>query len=82
MPEGPRPHIPGAYTLAFWRDPIGSLEALARDYGDVVHWTFGGTDAYLLRDPEHIRRVLVADHCSFMKGRALQVRSASSARGS
>jgi cytochrome P450 len=72
-PDGPRPRIPGAYTLAFWRDPIGSLEALARDYGDVVHWTFGGTKAYLLRDPEHIRRVLVADHRSFMKGRALQV---------
>jgi cytochrome P450 len=71
--EGPRRRIPGAYTFAFWRDPIGSLETLARDYGDVVHWTFGGTDAYLLKDPDHIRRVLVADHRMFMKGRALQV---------
>jgi cytochrome P450 len=72
-PAGPRRRIPGAYTLSFWRDPIGSLEAAARDYGDVVHWRFGGTDAYLLKNPEHIRRVLVADHRSFMKGRALQV---------
>ena len=72
-PAGPRPRIPGAYTFAFWRDPIGSLEGLARDYGDVVHWTFGGRPAYLLKNPEHIRRVLVADHRSFMKGRALQV---------
>jgi cytochrome P450 len=72
-PEGPRRRIPGAYTLAFWRDPIRSLETLAREHGDVVHWTFGGTDAYLLKDPDHIRRVLVADHRAFMKGRALQV---------
>ncbi len=72
-PDGPHRRIPGAYTLAFWRDPIGSLEALARDYGDVVHWTFGGTDAFLLTEPDHVRRVLVTDHRSFMKGRALQV---------
>ena len=72
-PPGPRERLPGAYTLSFWRDPIGSLLALSRDYGDVVHWKFAGTDTYLLKDPEHIRRVLVRDHRAFMKGRALQV---------
>jgi cytochrome P450 len=72
-PPGPRERLPGAYTLSFWRDPIGSLLALSRDYGDVVHWKFAGTDTYLLKDLEHIRRVLVTDHRAFMKGRALQV---------
>lgn len=72
-PRGPRSRIPGAYTFLFWRDPIGSLLALSRDYGDVVHWKFAGTDTYLLKDPEHIKRVLVTDHRAFMKGRALQV---------
>ena len=72
-PPGPRERLPGAYTVSFWRDPIGSLLTLSRDYGDVVHWKFAGTDTYLLKDPEHIRRVLVADHRAFMKGRALQV---------
>ncbi len=69
----PSPRILGAYTLAFWRDPIGSLLTLARNDDDVVHWKFGGTDTYLLKDPEHIKRVLVTDHRAFMKGRALQV---------
>jgi cytochrome P450 len=72
-PPGPRERLPGAYTVAFWRDPIGSLLALSRDYGDVVHWKFAGTDTYLLKNPEHIRQVLVTDHRAFMKGRALQV---------
>jgi cytochrome P450 len=73
VPRGPRERVPGSYTLSFWRDPIGSLQALSRDYGDVVHWKFAGTDTYLLKDPEHIKRVLVTDHRAFMKGRALQV---------
>ena len=72
-PSGPKPRVPGLYTLFFWRDPIGALTALSRDYGDVVHWKFAGTDTYLLKDPEHIKRVLVTDHRAFMKGRALQV---------
>ncbi|MDQ3866783.1 MAG: cytochrome P450 [Actinomycetota bacterium] len=72
-PRGARLSIPGASTLAFWRDPIGSLLALAEHDGDVVHWKFAGTDTYLLKDPEHIKRVLVNDHRDFMKGRALQV---------
>jgi cytochrome P450 len=71
-PPGPRRRIPGAYTLEFWRDPVGSLLEAAREYGDIVHWKFGGTDTYLVRDPEHIRRVLVTDQSAFMKGRALQ----------
>ena len=73
VPSGPRRRVPGAYTLSFWRDPIGSLQALSREEGDVLHWKFAGTDTYLLKDPEHIRRVLVSDHRAFMKGRALEV---------
>jgi cytochrome P450 len=71
-PPGPRQRFPGEHALALWRDPLGSLLALAREYGDVARWRFRGTDYILLVNPEHIRQVLVTDHASFTKGRVLQ----------
>jgi cytochrome P450 len=71
-PPGPRQRFPGEHALALWRDPLGSLLALAREYGDVARWRFRGTDYILLVNPEHIRQVLVTDHAAFTKGRVLQ----------
>ena len=71
-PPGPRQRFPGEHALALSRDPLGSLLALAREYGDVARWRFRGTDYVLLVHPEHIRQVLVADHAAFTKGRVLQ----------
>jgi cytochrome P450 len=72
QPPGPRQRFPGEHALALWRDPLGSLLALARRYGDVACWRFRGTDYTLLVNPEHIRQVLVTDHHAFTKGRVLQ----------
>jgi cytochrome P450 len=71
-PPGPRQRFPGEHALALWRDPLGSLLALAREYGDVARWRFRGTDYILLVNPEHIGQVLVTDHAAFTKGRVLQ----------
>jgi cytochrome P450 len=71
-PPRPRQRFPGEHALALWRDPLGSLLALAREYGDVARWRFRGTDYILLVNPEHIRQVLVTDHAAFTKGRVLQ----------
>jgi len=71
-PPGPRQRFPGEHALALWRDPLGSLLGLAREYGDVARWRFRGTDYILLVKPEHIRQVLVTDHDAFTKGRVLQ----------
>jgi len=71
-PPGPRQRFPGEHALAVWRDPLGSLLALARDYGDVARWRFRGTEYTLLVRPEHVRQILVTDHAAFAKGRVLQ----------
>jgi cytochrome P450 len=71
IPPGPRQRFPGEHALALWRDPLGSLLALARGYGDVARWRFRGTDYTLLVRPEHIRQVLVTDQATFTKGRVL-----------
>ncbi|MDQ3994130.1 MAG: cytochrome P450 [Actinomycetota bacterium] len=71
-PPGPRQRFPGEHALAVWRDPLGSLLALAREYGDVARWRFRGTDYILLVRPEHVRQILVTDHAAFAKGRVLQ----------
>ena len=54
------------------RDPIAFLSGLARDYGDVVHFTFGPQHLYFFAHPEAVREILVVRARSFQKGRALQ----------
>jgi len=68
---GPVERYPLQGLLSFWRDPTGSLTRLAARYGDVTRFRFGLDDEYLLVHPEHVQRVLVAEHRSFTKGRAL-----------
>src|SRR5436190_16006298 len=68
---GPRERFPLDGFLSFWRDPTGSLVRLAERYGDVSRFRFGLYDEYLVVHPEQVQRVLVAEHRSFTKGRAL-----------
>jgi cytochrome P450 len=68
---GPKERFPFEGLLAFWRDPTGSLVRVAGRYGDVSRFRFGLYDEYLLVHPEHVQRVLVGEHQSFTKGRAL-----------
>ena len=72
LPPGPKSWIPGANLRAMQRDPIAFLTNLARDYGDVVHFTFGPQHLYFFNHPDAIREILVVQQRSFHKGRALQ----------
>jgi cytochrome P450 len=54
------------------RDPVTFLTGVAREHGDVAHFTFGPQHLYLVSHPDLIREVLVVHGRSFMKGRALQ----------
>jgi cytochrome P450 len=71
LPPGPRPRIPGALEIAFWRDPTGRLTEMARRYGDASCFRFGPYLEFLLVEPELVRAVLQNSR-SFAKGNALQ----------
>lgn len=72
LAPGPRSFLPGGHLLAFRRDPLGMLERLARDHGDVAGMRFGPRRVTLLSHPEHVREVLVTHHRGFIKSYALQ----------
>ncbi|MGH9903579.1 MAG: cytochrome P450, partial [Pyrinomonadaceae bacterium] len=71
-PPGPKRILPGGHFLSFRRDPLAFLARLARDYGDVAHFTLGPQHVFFLNHPDHVRDVLVTRHDHFIKGRALQ----------
>jgi len=54
------------------KQPIRFLTSLARDYGDVSHFSYGPQHLYFFNHPDLVRDVLVTKSASFMKGRALQ----------
>lgn len=72
LPPGSRTRVPGGDLLAFRRDPLGTLERLAADHGDVAGMRFGPRRVTLLSDPELVREVLVGRHREFIKSYALQ----------
>jgi cytochrome P450 len=66
-PPGPRAHPVWGHLAEFREDPVGFLsEAFAR-YGDVVTLRAGIQRAILLREPEHLREVLVSRPDNFRK---------------
>jgi cytochrome P450 len=69
-PPGPKGRLFGAgLHLGIRRDPLGFMERLARDYGDICHFKLGGQHVYLLNHPEHVRGVLLGHYANFLKGR-------------
>jgi cytochrome P450 len=71
-PPGPRSIIPGLQLRAMQRDALAFLRGVAREHGDISHFTFGPQHVYLVNHPELIHDVLVKYGRSFQKGRALQ----------
>ncbi|WP_281193497.1 cytochrome P450 [Halorubrum sp. F4] len=49
-------------------DALGFYERRAAERGGVARYDVFGTESYLLTDPDAIRRVLVEDHESYVKG--------------
>lgn len=70
-PPGPR-GLPGSTLIAMQRDPLAFFSRVAREHGDVSHFTLLGQHYYVVNEPELIREVLVVKNTSFMKGRGLQ----------
>lgn len=72
--QAPGPGGPGWRNLArYLRDPLGTMDSLARDHGDVVYVPFPrGHSFFFVADPALIKRVLVDDQAAFVKGRALR----------
>jgi len=59
--------------FAFRRDPLGYLQEMARQHGEIVHFRFGPKrHIYLLTNPEMIKEVLVTKTEYFRKGKTLQ----------
>ena len=72
-PGAPGPKRPFLGSLiAPRRDTLKLLTALARDYGDVVHFRLAGEHAYLINDPQLIRDVFVTHQKNFTKSRGLE----------
>src|SRR5215213_8216037 len=62
MPPGPREHFPFASLLKLHRDPLGFMTYLSHQYGDVVHFRGGALHAYLVTQPDLIKKVLTTHH--------------------
>jgi len=67
FPPGPKSKYPGSGFVQFRKDPMGFLERLAREFGDVVHWRIVGQHTFLINRPDLIRDVLVTDARKFCK---------------
>jgi cytochrome P450 len=60
-------------AAAYLRDPLPYLEGVARTGAPVARVPFpGGHSFHFVSDPDLIRRALVDEHASFVKGRALR----------
>lgn len=49
------------------RDPLGFLLTLMRRRGDVARYRSGSERAYLVNDPDHIKRILADNHRNYSK---------------
>jgi cytochrome P450 len=66
-PPGPKGVPKLGIALTFMRDPLGTLEALARKYGDIVSIPVGNQSRVLLNNPEYIQQVTVIQQNKFHK---------------
>lgn len=67
---GPRPRAPVQLLFAP-NGPLGALERLARDHGDLAFFSFGPRREVLANHPDFVRQVLVTERRSFAKGQSL-----------
>lgn len=70
FPPGPKRGFPGSAVLRFRKDPLGYLERMAREFGDISYVKLGREDIFLLNHPDLVRDVLVTNYRNFSKGRA------------
>lgn len=72
VPPGPPPRKRGListlrYGMAFFSDPIGFVGGRFAQYGDIYYAPSGGVGLYVLKDPDHVRDVLITKADDFAK---------------
>lgn len=71
-PPGPKSRL---FGFDLYRDsqsdPLGFMERMAREYGDIVYFKIGRRHVYLLNHPDHVKDVLVSHYDNFLKGRGI-----------
>src|SRR6476619_3681757 len=72
LPPGPKKKFLGDRLLSLQRDPLGYIDKLHNEYGDIVHFQIGAEHLILLNHPDYVRDVLVTHNRNFIKGYTLQ----------
>ncbi len=71
-PPGPKGRPLLGSVLELKRDPLGTFQRWARDYGDIVHMKLMSLDGYLVSHPDLVEQVLVTSNRNFIKPRLLK----------
>jgi cytochrome P450 len=66
-PPGPKGLPILGLALDIRKDPLGTLQRLAREYGDVVSMPVMRTSRVLVNRPEYIQQLLILDHAKLHK---------------
>ncbi len=69
LPPGPKGHFLTGSLQHYAKDPLGFLVRCAREYGDVVRFSFPNTQVYFLGHPNHVDYVLVRNNRNFIKSK-------------
>jgi cytochrome P450 len=80
FPPGPQKSLLLGDSPQFKQNPLDFMQRSARTYGDLVHFRFGPSHAYLLTNPRDAHRVLVEHHDQFADRPSL-LRALNSAMG-
>ncbi len=67
LPPGPRGHWFLGIAPDVSQDPLGTLTAISRQYGDVVRYRFLIWYAHLVNHPDYIKQVLVDNNRNYTK---------------
>lgn len=67
MPPGPKGWPILGVALQVRKDPLGTLQRLAREYGDIVSVPVMGMPRVLLNRPEYTQQLLILDHAKLYK---------------
>lgn len=60
-------------TLAFLRDPLGTLRTLQHRHDRIVHLRIGGRNQYLVMRPEDVKHVLQENHRNYGRSPAFEI---------
>jgi cytochrome P450 len=71
-PPGPAGLPVVGNTLQYLRDPVGFYDRCGAYESDVVAYSVGGTDGYMLKHPADVERVLVTDASKFRRAAVIR----------